>query len=93
MMVLLGHPSNSYERLRREYLVPHLSNPLYLFFSSKLRMQAVGMKIRSSLHSVYDLDLMTRGILCIGTGAPLTREQGDYFASEFPAVTTIKLTE
>ncbi len=47
-------------------------------------MQAVGKKNRTSLHSLYDFVLMTRGILCIGTGVPLTREQGDYFASEFP---------
>ena len=47
-------------------------------------MQAVGKKNRTSLHSLYDFVLMTRGILCIGTGGPLTRERGDYFASEFP---------
>ena len=46
-------------------------------------MQAVGKKNRTSLHSLYDFVLMTRGILCIGTGGPITRERGDYFASEF----------
>ena len=33
-------------------------------------MQAVGKKNRTSLHSLYDFVLMTRGILCIGTGGP-----------------------
>jgi len=31
-------------------------------------MKAVGKKNRTSLHSLYDFVLMTRGILCIGTG-------------------------
>jgi|GEM_PF-3195197 len=33
-------------------------------------MQAVGKKNRTSLHSLYYFVLMTRGILCIGTGGP-----------------------
>ena len=33
-------------------------------------MQAIGKKNRTSLHSLYDFVLMTRGILCIGTGGP-----------------------
>ncbi len=33
-------------------LNPHLIDPLYLFLSSKFEMQAVGMKNRTSLHSI-----------------------------------------
>jgi len=33
-------------------------------------MQAVGKKNLTSLHSLYDFVLMTRGIHCFGTGGP-----------------------
>jgi len=38
-------------------------------------MQAVGKKNRTNLHSLYDFVLMTRGILCIGTGGHVRKRR------------------